>query len=195
VVRRPHRGLLEALGLEPSRIDRLESYLDLVARWSERVNLTAARTPEDRVRLLVAPVLPAVPVPEAGRLLDVGSGNGSPGLVLALLRDDLQVVLLEPRMRRWAFLREAARVSGRGVDAIRLRHDEYTGPPGRTLTLRAVALPLPALAGLVDPGGRVLVFGGRPTAAPPFGLEETRPIGQGNLFVFRRGPQDVSRET
>src|SRR6185295_15498595 len=85
-VSRPHRGLLEALGLEPSGIDRLEAYLDLVARWSERINLTAARTAEDRVRLLVAPVLPAVPVPEAGRLLDVGSGNGSPGLVLALLR-------------------------------------------------------------------------------------------------------------
>lgn len=196
VTSRPHRGFLEALGLPPPGIDRLETYLDLVARWSERINLTAARTPEERVRLLVAPVLPAVPVPEAGRLLDVGSGNGSPGLVLALLRDDLPAVLLEPRTRRWAFLREAARACGRtGVEAMRLRHDQYAGPAGRTVTLRALALPLPSLAGLVEPGGRVLVFGGTPTAAPPFHLEETRPIGQGSLFVFRRQLLDVSRDT
>jgi 16S rRNA (guanine527-N7)-methyltransferase len=171
-----------------------------VARWNERVNLTAAKTPEDRVRLLIAPVVPAVPVPEAGRLIDVGSGSGSPGLVLALLRDDLQVVLLEPRARRWAFLREAARAAGRPeVETLRLRHDQYAGPAARTLTLRAVALALPALTGLVEPGGRVLVFGGKPAAAPPFRLEETRPIGQGSLFVFRRGSlgsaNDVSRET
>jgi 16S rRNA (guanine527-N7)-methyltransferase len=149
---------------------------------------------------LIAPVVLAVSVPAAGRLIDVGSGNGSPGLVLALLRDDLQVVLLEPRARRWAFLREAARAAGRPeVETLRLRHDQYAGFAGRTLTLRAVSLPLPALAGLVEPGGRVLVFGGQPVAAAPFRLEETRPIGQGSLFVFRRGPlgpeDDVSRET
>jgi 16S rRNA (guanine(527)-N(7))-methyltransferase RsmG len=171
-----------------------------VAHWNERVNLTAARTPEERVRLLIAPVVPAVPLPAAGRLIDVGSGNGSPGLVLALLRDDLQVVLLEPRARRWAFLREAARAAGRPeVETLRMRHDQYTGPAARTLTLRAVALGLPALAGLVEPGGRVLVFGGTPTEAPPFRLQEARPIGQGRLFVFTRGfpglADDVPRET
>ncbi len=119
---------------------------------------------------------------------------------MALLRDDLQVVLLEPRARRWAFLREAARAAGRPeVEALRLRHDQYAGAAGQTLTLRAVALPLGALAGLVEPGGRLLAFGGKPTAAAPFRLEETRPIGQGSLFVFRRGSgdpgDDVSRET
>lgn len=149
---------------------------------------------------MIAPVVPAVPVPAAGRLIDVGSGNGSPGLVLALLRDDLQVVLLEPRARRWAFLREAARAAGRpAVEALRLRHDQYVGSAGQTLTLRALALPLAALTGLVEPGGRVLVFGGRPAAAAPFRLEETRPTGQGSLFVFRcesTAPgDDVPRET
>jgi 16S rRNA (guanine527-N7)-methyltransferase len=149
---------------------------------------------------LIAPVVPAIPVPAAGRLIDIGSGNGSPGLVLALLRDDLQVALLEPRARRWAFLREAARAAGRpAVEALRLRHDQYAGAAGQTLTLRALALPLATLTGLVEPGGRVLVFGGKPTAAAPFRLEETRPIGQGSLFVFRRGsgePGDhVPRET
>jgi 16S rRNA (guanine527-N7)-methyltransferase len=138
------------------------------------------------VRLLVGDVLPAAPLADPGSLIDVGSGNGSPGLVFALLRDDLEVTLLEPRARRWAFLREAARAAGRGVRILRLRHDAYAGPPARTLTLRALALPLAELAGLVLPGGRVLVLGGRPEAGGPFA-----PTGEGaglpgDVTVFRR---------
>jgi 16S rRNA (guanine527-N7)-methyltransferase len=137
------------------------------------------------VRLLVADVLPAAPVPEAGSLIDVGSGNGSPGLVLALLRNDLEVTLLEPRARRWAFLREAARVAGRGVRVLRVRHDGYPGPPARTVTLRAVGLPLAAIADLVEPGGRVVVLGGRIEVGGPFAEmdEAGRP---GRMAVFRR---------
>jgi 16S rRNA (guanine527-N7)-methyltransferase len=157
-----------------------------LAAWSRRVNLTGARTPEERVRLLVAEVLPALPLPEAGSLVDVGSGNGSPGLVFALVRDDLEVTLLEPRARRWAFLREAARAAGRSVRVVRLRHDGYGGPPARTVTLRALALPLADLAPLVVPGGRVIVFGGRPRVGDGF---VAIPEGEGlppGLAVFRR---------
>jgi 16S rRNA (guanine527-N7)-methyltransferase len=138
------------------------------------------------VRLLVADVLPAAPLPEAGSLLDVGSGNGSPGLVLALVRDDLEVTLLEPRARRWAFLREAARAAGRSVRVLRLRHDGYGGPPARTVTLRALAVPLAELAPLVVPGGRVVVFGGRPEAGG--GLVRTADGDglRGGITVFRR---------
>lgn len=158
-----HRPYLEALGLFGAAADRLERYLDLLAAWSARVNLTAARTAKGRVGLLVAPVLPAVPVPAPGRLIDVGSGNGSPGLVLALLRPDLEVTLLEPRQKRWAFLREAARASGRpDVTVRRERHDAYPGPAAATVTLRALALPLSELAGLVEEGGRILLIGGVP---------------------------------
>jgi 16S rRNA (guanine527-N7)-methyltransferase len=140
------------------------------------------------VRLLVAAVLPAVPLPEPGTLLDVGSGNGSPGLVFALLRDDLEVTLLEPRARRWAFLREAARAAGCAVRVLRLRHDGYPGPPARTLTLRALPLPLAELAGLVVPGGRVVVLGGRPRPGGPFAeTGEGRGL-PGGVSVYRRLP-------
>lgn len=148
---------------------RLAAYLDTLAAWGRRINLTGARGPAGRVSLLVAPVLPALAVPEPGRLIDIGSGNGSPGLVFAVLRADLEVTLLEPRARRWAFLREAARAAGAaGVSVLRQRHDTYAGPPARTLTLRALALPLGELASLVEAGGRVLCFGGRLEASGPF---------------------------
>jgi 16S rRNA (guanine527-N7)-methyltransferase len=155
-----HRAPLEALGVAGPPLGRLCAYLDTLAAWSPRVNLTAARSPGERVRLLVAGVLAAAPLPEPGSLIDVGSGNGSPGLVLALLRDDLAVTLLEPRARRWAFLREAARAAGCHVQAMRRRHDGSAGKPARTLTLRALALPLAELRPLVEPGGRLIVFGG-----------------------------------
>ncbi len=150
------------------------------------MNLTGARTPQERVRLLVADVLPAAPLPEAGSLIDVGSGNGSPGLVLALVRDDLEVTLLEPRARRWAFLREAARAAGRSVRVLRLRHDGYGGAPARTVTLRALAVPVAELAPLVVPGGRVVVFGGRPQAGGGFAPTAEGEGLPGGISVFRR---------
>jgi 16S rRNA (guanine527-N7)-methyltransferase len=144
----------------------LGRYLDLLASWAGRVNLTAARTAEERVGLLVAPVVPAASLPGSGRLLDVGSGNGSPGLVLALLRPDLRVTLLEPRLKRWAFLREAGRACGRpDVEVLRSRHDQYDGPRADTVTVRALALGPADLGPLTAPGGRLLVFGPAPPAA------------------------------
>jgi 16S rRNA (guanine527-N7)-methyltransferase len=153
------------------------------------VNLTGARGPEERVATLVSPVLPAEDLPHAGALLDIGSGAGSPGLVLALLRPELEVTLLEPRARRWAFLREAARRLGReDVRVLRRRHDAYTGPPARTVTLRGLRLPLRAVAGLVEPGGRVVVFGAAPEAGGPFAAEPADPWRPPDLHVFRRLP-------
>ncbi len=146
------------------------------------MNLTGARTPSARVDLLVARVLPARSLPAPGRLIDVGSGNGSPGLVLALLRADLQVTLLEPRQRRWAFLREAARAVRAGdVEVLRERHDQYQGPPAATVVLRALALPLRQIRPLVAGGGRVLVFGAPPAEEPGFARED----GPAGVHVFR----------
>ena len=185
----PHRAAVEALGLGEPASRRLCRYLDTLARWSPRLNLTAARSPSERVRLLVEDVLGAVSLPAPGRLIDVGSGNGSPGLVFALLRDDLEVTLLEPRVRRWAFLREAARSAAAGpVAVVRARHDGYDGAPAATVSLRALALPLSELAPLVEPGGRILVLGGRPRAEPPFVLlRQIETAVPGGARLFGRG--------
>ena len=163
---------------------RLAGYLERLASWSTRVNLTGARTAAERVALLVEPVLPALPLVEEGPLLDVGSGNGSPGLVLALLRPHLSVTLLEPRLKRWAFLREAARAAGRpDVEVLRQRHDEYRGAPAATATVRALALGPAELAPLVRAGGRLIVFGPAPTAVQGWTAEGAPGPG---LHVLRR---------
>lgn len=133
----------------------------------------------------MAPVLHALPRLAPGGLLDVGSGNGSPGLVVALLDPRRPVILLEPRARRWAFLREAARTAGReDVRVLKERHDAYGGPPAANVTLRGLRLPLPALRPLVAEGGRVLVFG--PPPAPHPGWRELELPGPARPAVFLR---------
>jgi 16S rRNA G527 N7-methylase RsmG len=161
----------------------LSSYLDLLAAWSRRINLTAPATPAQRVDRLVAPVLPALARLAPGPLIDVGSGNGSPGLVVALLEPGRPVTLLEPRAHRWAFLREAARAGGRAdVRALKERHEEYAGPPAPNVTLRGLRLPLAELRALVTAGGRVLVFG--PPPAPGGGWRQVPFPGPARPAVF-----------
>jgi 16S rRNA (guanine527-N7)-methyltransferase len=177
------QALVAGIGLGAEAASRVATYLDLLAAWSGRVNLTAARSDAARFDLLVRPIALLAPRLAAGTLLDIGSGNGSPGLVLAALRPDLQATLLEPRMRRWAFLREAARAMGLAVDVRRQRHDEYDGPPAATVTVRALRLPAAELAPLVEPGGRLLVFGAAPGPDPALMPEDW---GLPGVHAYRR---------
>lgn len=178
-----HEALVASLGVEAASGRALVRYLDLLASWSGRVNLTAAGTPQARFDLLVRPVAAVAGLAVPGALVDVGSGNGSPGLVLAALRRDLRVTLLEPRVRRWAFLREASRAMGVSVEVLRQRHDEYSGPAADTVTVRALRLPAQDLAGLAAPGGRVIVFG--MPLAPHAALLAVESTGPG-IHAYRR---------
>jgi len=154
-----HRAELARIGVPPERVETLDAYLELLGRWNRRVDLTAAQDPIRRVEVLVRGPLEAETLVEGPTLLDVGSGNGSPGLVLALLRPELEVTLLEPRLKRWAFLREACRELQRpDIRVVQKRHDQFEGV-GQTVTLRALQVELGSLERLVAPGGLVLVFG------------------------------------
>jgi hypothetical protein len=76
------------------------------------------------------------------------------------------------------------------VTILRERHDTYQGSPVRTVTLRALVLPLAELGRLVLPGGRLIVLGARPEPAPPFVAQAGTPDA---VQVFVR--PDVPRET
>jgi 16S rRNA (guanine527-N7)-methyltransferase len=107
--------------------------------------------------------------------------------VLALCRPDLRTTLLEPRQKRWAFLREAVREVGRpDIEVLRSRHDAYRGPAAESVTLRALALPLAELAPLVTPGGEILAFGGRPEGGALFQEEAHLPLPGLVVRRFRR---------
>jgi 16S rRNA (guanine527-N7)-methyltransferase len=89
------------------RIETLCRYLELVTHWGRRHDLTAARSDEELVDLFVADAAVLAAHVAPGNWVDVGSGAGAPGLPLALLRPELDVTLVEPRVKRVAFLRTA----------------------------------------------------------------------------------------
>ena len=121
-------------------------------------------------------------VPQGSTVADVGSGAGLPGLVLALVRPDVHVTLIEPLLRRATFLSEAVEVLGlrERVTVVRARAEELSDSrggrlkpgvenvPADVVTARAVAA-LPKLLTwcwpLVKPGGRLAVLKGESAAA------------------------------
>jgi 16S rRNA (guanine(527)-N(7))-methyltransferase RsmG len=196
VPRDDHAVGLAALGVPAGQVPPLARYLELVESWNQRTNLTGATTPEERVRVLVADPWRASAIVAPGTLIDVGSGNGSPGLVLALLRPDLQVTLLEPRARRWAFLREVARLVGRlDIRVERARCDEFGGQ-ARTVTVRALGLGLSELADRVEPGGELLLFGRQEAEGAGLRYIGSQRLESTSLYRYQRGlGHAVSRET
>ncbi len=108
-------------------------------------------------------------LPPGGSVVDVGSGAGLPGIPVAVLRPDLSVVLLEPLLRRYEFLRLAVEELGLTdrVTVIRGRAEDHKQRYD-VVTCRAVA-PLPRLlawcAPLVAPGGRLVALKGTSAGA------------------------------
>jgi 16S rRNA (guanine527-N7)-methyltransferase len=172
------------LAVPTASLTSLCSFLDAVAEWGRRTNLTGATDHFRRVEILIKPALEAVEWIEGPDMIDVGSGNGSPGLVLALLRPELSVRLLEPRLKRWAFLRDVLRRLGREDVAVeRVRHDAYTGRLAQTVTVRALRLSLGEIGRLVRPGGRVVTIGKAPR--PEAGFEVEGAPKSRRVHVFR----------
>jgi 16S rRNA (guanine527-N7)-methyltransferase len=126
-------------------------------------------------------------VPHPCSMIDLGSGAGLPGVVLAMLLPDSEVVLLEPMARRAAFLEECVRELGLGNAVVRCaRAEEVTGQlKADVVTARAVA-PMKRLAGLalglVRPGGVVLAIKGAGAA---------QELAQAGPVLSRLGVRDV----
>ncbi|HMI88284.1 MAG TPA: RsmG family class I SAM-dependent methyltransferase [Polyangiaceae bacterium] len=98
------RGL-RATSHEPV-VTEIVTWLDLLATWNAKIDLTAARSAEELVDLMVADAVVLARHEASGAaMVDVGSGAGGPGLALGLLRPDLNVTLVEPLAKRVSFLR------------------------------------------------------------------------------------------
>jgi 16S rRNA (guanine527-N7)-methyltransferase len=117
-------------------------------------------------------------LPEQGEVVDIGSGAGLPGLVFAMLRPSLRVVLVESMLRRCVFLNECVeRLGLENVQVVRGRAEELVGQiQADVATARAVA-PLDRLvgwaAGLLRPGGELLAIKGQSAEAE---LSAAKPV-------------------
>ena len=148
--------------------ERLRKFVDLLLRWNRTINLISRRDEAlvwDRHIADALALLPLLP-PEFVRAIDLGSGAGLPGLVMAIATGK-PFDLVDADHRKAAFLREAARESGAPVTIHAARIEMLDLPPAPVITARALA-PLPTLLGwaapLLAPGGVCLFPKGRLTA-------------------------------
>jgi 16S rRNA (guanine527-N7)-methyltransferase len=159
-------GFAAATGVSRETLARLEAYAGLLRQWSPRINLVAASTLGDIWRrhfLDSAQLVPLLP-PGAASLIDLGSGAGFPGLVLAILGVP-GVQLVEADARKCAFLREAARLTDTAVQIDPARIESLPAHPVAVVTARGCA-PLDRLLSLAQ-----------------------RFIGPGTVCLFAKGEQ------
>jgi 16S rRNA (guanine527-N7)-methyltransferase len=178
------RAAKSGVSLPSSLTDKLVLYYELLERWNRKINLTALEDPDTAIdRLLLEPVIAAKHVPPAPlKLMDVGSGGGSPALPLALaLGPGVDLMMVEAKVRKSAFLREAVRHLGlTGARVENARFEELLARPELherfdALSIRAVRVDprvLMTLQAFLKPGGQVLLFRGPsgpqgPTEAMP----------------------------
>jgi 16S rRNA (guanine527-N7)-methyltransferase len=151
---------VQALGLalDAEAQDRQLRYLGLIAKWNRVYNLTALREPAEMLShhlldslSVVGPLARHLRERGAGsvaaRLLDVGSGAGLPGVVLALVMPELQVTCVDTVGKKAAFIRQAAGELGlRNLRAEHARVEQLQAVPFDVVTSRAFS----SLADFVD---------------------------------------------
>lgn len=201
LARRLRRASPEPLGDET--VAALCAHYELLAEWGRGMSLIGPGTEGEAIERHYGESLAALPWIDAarsGRLLDVGSGAGFPGFVLAAARPRLEVWLTDSRQRKWAFLRAAtarAALSCRCLDArVSASLPPEIPPELDFVTLRAVNLPPAALEAVLDrlgPAGALLWWRGADAVELPPGWTVSRRLDlagseRRRLVEVRRAP-------
>jgi len=117
------------LTVDNKQVQQIQRYIDILLAWNDKVNLTAIRDPLEILHRHFCESMfaaPAVPM-ENGRLADVGSGGGFPGLPLKIIRPNLQVFLIESNIKKATFLAEVIRELGLSEARVLVnRYEELT---------------------------------------------------------------------
>lgn len=133
-----------AANVSRETLQRLDTYADLLTRWNPKINLVAKSTiPELWTRHLLDSVQVAHLAPETyEKWVDIGSGGGFPGLVVAILAAERQpqahFTLIESDQRKCAFLRSVARECGLKVDILAKRIESAPEQGADVLSARAL---------------------------------------------------------
>ncbi len=132
-------------GVSRETMDRLQTYADLLEKWNPSINLVSKTTLSEKWQrhfLDSAQVWPHIPS-DTKKLVDIGSGAGFAGLVLAIIamekRPNLSITLIESDARKCAFMRNTARAVGLDVEIQTKRIESAENLSADVLTARALA--------------------------------------------------------
>lgn len=145
--------------------DRLLAFVALLHKWNRAYNLTAVRDIETMVTRHLLDSLAIVPHIEGPKLLDVGSGAGLPGIVVAIARPDIALTSIDSNGKKIRFQRQAAFELGLGnVTPVHDRVEALEGVTFEQITSRAFAAPAEFVTltrSLLADGGHWLAMAGR----------------------------------
>ncbi len=119
---------IEQLGLTITEVnaEKLMQYMQLLIKWNKVFNLTAITEPNEIITHHILDSLSIIAFLHGTRLLDVGSGAGFPGLPCALIKEQVQVVLLDSNGKKTRFLTQAAAELGiHNVEIVQNRIEKY----------------------------------------------------------------------
>ncbi len=149
------------LSLTDAQCASLQAYADLILKWNKVYNLTALRSPEQVLSHHLLDSLSVVAplqrqAPSATRLLDVGSGAGLPGAVIAIMRPELSVTCVDAVAKKAAFIRQVA--AELGLPHLNGRHARVETMGGRfdVISSRAFA----SLSDFIRGSANLLARGG-----------------------------------
>jgi len=136
-----------ALDLTESQLDTLMDYLALLRRWNATYNLTAVRDPAQMLTqhladclAVIGPLRQHCAAVSSKRVLDVGSGGGLPGIVIAALIPDVQVVCVDTVGKKAAFIRQVAgELALKNLSAEHARVEQLKAAPFNVIVSRAFA--------------------------------------------------------
>ena len=204
--------------ISPTLAVKLEAYFKLLTAWNTKMNLTgldlAEQSPAAIDRLLVEPLVASKHVTApVTRMIDIGSGGGSPAIPLALALSSPHLMLVEAKARKSVFLREALRALEMSeAEVATSRFEELLARPPlheahELLTLRAVRVEgaiLMNLQAFVRPGGELFLFRAASgseapgSLMPPLSWKATFPLleDQGSrLVVLTKRSDGLRRST
>lgn len=113
--------------LEEKQINQFYTYMNLLLEWNKKINLTAITKPEEIIlKHFIDSMTIVNNIERNASLIDVGTGAGFPGIPLKIIREDIEVTLLDSLNKRIIFLEEVInRLSLTKIDAIHSRVEEF----------------------------------------------------------------------
>lgn len=140
------------ISLNAEQLSRLLAYHRLLVKWNKAYNLTAVRDPLEMIGRHLVDSLSILPWVGQGRLLDVGSGPGLPGIPLAICRPDLDVTTLDSNGKKTRFQQQVKIELGLdNLTVIKGRVEEVEAPPFDMIVSRAFA----SLADMLELSGHL----------------------------------------
>ena len=115
-----------SIEIAKEKADKMYCYMEMIREWNEKINLTAITEPKEMViKHFVDSLVIEKEIPLNSRVIDVGTGAGFPGIVLKILREDIEITLIDSLNKRVLFLNEVIeKLKLEKIEAIHVRAED-----------------------------------------------------------------------